>query len=140
MYLIREATLDDVAALERVRALVRENKLSTPIPRERLIAALEERGRGWVADHEGKVVGFSFADDKETSIWALFLLPEWEGKGIGRALLGRAVEWLWSRGHLRIWLTTEPGTRAESFYKHLGWQRTGVTPSGEVRFELTRDA
>ena len=133
---IRQATLEDVADLERVRGLVRENRLSAPIPRERVVAALEERGRGWVAEHEGEVVGFSFADEPEPSIWAVFLLPQWEGRGLGRRLLDEAVGWLRSRGHATIWLSTGPGTRAEGFYERLGWERTGLTPSGEVRFEL----
>jgi GNAT superfamily N-acetyltransferase len=133
---IRQATIADVAALERVRGMVRENRLSTPIPRERLVAALADRGRGWVADDGGEIVGFSFVDDLDASIWALFLMPEWEGKGLGRVLLDHAVNWLHGRGHRMIWLSTEPGTRAEGFYAHLGWRRVGVTPSGETRFEF----
>ena len=133
---IRQATIADVAALERVRGMVRENRLSTPIPRERLVAALADRGRGWVADDGGEIVGFTFADDLDASIWALFLLPEWEGKGLGRVLLDHAVTWLHGRGHQMIWLSTEPGTRAEGFYAHLGWRRVGVTPPGETRFEF----
>ena len=135
---IREATYDDVPAIELVRSLVRENRLSTPIPRERVVAAIRERGRGWVAEHDGEVVGFSMADDQDASIWALFLLPAWEGRGLGRTLLDRAVAWLWSRGHPTIWLSTTPGTRAEGFYEYLGWRRSGTTRSGEVRFELDR--
>ena len=71
-------------------------------------------------------------------IWALFLLPEWEGQGLGRDLLERAVGWLWGEGCESIWLTTEPGSRAEGFYAHLGWTRAGMTDKGEVRFELQR--
>ena len=136
--IIRCATTDDVHARERVRLLVRENRLSTPIPRDRLVAALEARGRGWVADHDGQVVGFSMADDQDASIWALFLLPEWEGRGLGRRLLDEAVGWLWARGHTTIWLSTSKGTRAEGFYEYLGWRRAGITASGEVRFEMHR--
>lgn len=140
MITIRQATPDDITALEQVRSLVRENKLSTPIPRQRLVAALEARGRGWVAVNDGQIVGFSMADDEESSIWALFLLPDWERRGLGRRLLDRAVDWLWAQGHRRIWLSTAGGTRAEGFYEYLGWQRTGVSASGEIRFELCGEA
>jgi GNAT superfamily N-acetyltransferase len=136
MISIREAKLSDVEPIERVRALVRENRLSTPIPRARVVSGLDERGRGWVAESNGDVVGFSMADEIDSAIWALFLLPEWEGRGLGRALLARAVRWLCERGHTSIWLSTSSGTRAEGFYEHLGWRRTGTTPSGEIRFEL----
>jgi hypothetical protein len=32
--------------------------------------------------------------------------------------------------------TTEPHTHAEGFYRHQGWQTTGVVEEGEIRFEL----
>ena len=136
MITIREATRADVPDLERVRALVRENKLSGTIPRERIVEGLETRGKGWVAVAEERVVGFCMADRNEEMIWALFLLPEWEGRGLGRALLERAVAWLWDQGCTAIWLSTEAGSRAEGFYERLGWTRIGVTDMGEVRFEL----
>ncbi|HKY05294.1 MAG TPA: GNAT family N-acetyltransferase [Blastocatellia bacterium] len=119
-----------------VRGAVKENILTTHIPPERLVAGLESRGKGWAAEHEGRVVGFSMADRVESMIWALFLLPEWEGQGVGRRLLSEAVEWLCAEGCELIWLTTEPGSRAEGFYAHLGWARVGLTDKGEVRFEL----
>jgi GNAT superfamily N-acetyltransferase len=136
--IIREATRSDIPELVAVRGAVRENILTSEIPLERIAAGLDARGRGWVAEHEGRVVGFSMADREESMIWALFLLPEWEGRGLGRALLGRAVEWLWGEGCELIWLTTEPGSRAEGFYTHLGWAPAGITEKGEVRFELHR--
>src|SRR6185369_10246940 len=132
---IREATRDDLDDLQRIRGLVRENRLSYAIPDERVLAAIETRGRGWVAEHDGEMVGFSMADLEDGSIWALFLLPEWEGRGLGRALLDRAVAWLEQQECPRVWLSTAPGTRAEGFYARLGWERVGMTEGGEVRFE-----
>jgi GNAT superfamily N-acetyltransferase len=136
--IIREATQDDIPDLVAVRGAVRENILTSEIPLERISAGLKVRGKGWVAEHEGRVVGFSMADREEGMIWALFLLPAWEGRGLGRVLLERAVEWLCGEGCERIWLTTEPGSRAEGFYAYLGWAPTGVTDKGEVRFEFQR--
>lgn len=136
--IIREATRSDVPALVVVRGAVKENILTSDIPHERIVAGLEVRGKGWVAEHEGQVVGFSIADLDESMIWALFLLPAWEGRGLGAALLERAVGWLWREGCECIWLTTEPGSRAEGFYEYLGWTRVGMTEKGEVRFELQR--
>ncbi len=136
MITFRRATFEDVFELERIRGLVRENQLSSTIPRERLLAALDTRGRGWVAIDGESIVGFSMADLPDSSIWALFLLPEWEGKGLGRSLLDCAVSWLGQKECSKIWLSTAPGTRAEGFYEHLGWKRTGLTDKGEVRFEL----
>ena len=134
--IIREATRVDIPALVEVRASVKENILTSHISPERIAAGLETRGKGWVAEHQGRVIGFSMADREESMIWALFLLPEWEGQGLGRMLLARAVGWLCGEGSESIWLTTEPGSRAEGFYAHLGWVRAGMTDGGEVRFEL----
>jgi len=134
--IIRQATRDDVPGLILVRGAVQENILTSDIPAERIVAGLEERGKGWVAESEGQVVGFCMADREESTIWALFLLPEWEKQGLGRVLLERGVDWLWSEGSASISLTTEPGSRAEGFYAHLGWIRAGMTEKGEIRFEL----
>lgn len=134
--IIREATRDDIPDLMEVRYAVRENRLSSDVSLERLWAGLESRGKGWVVEKEGQIVGFSMADREESMIWALFLLPEWERRGLGKALLERALDWLWSEGCESIWLTTEPGSRAAGFYTHLGWRATEITEKGEVRFEL----
>jgi GNAT superfamily N-acetyltransferase len=136
--LIREANTGDIPGLMEVRSAVNENRLNSVIPLERIEAALEVRGKGWVAEHQGEIVGFSMADQEDSMIWALFLLPGWEGRGIGKALLERAVDWLWQQGCQSLWLTTAPGSRAEGFYAHLGWCSVGLTDKGEVRFELQR--
>jgi len=136
MITIRQADRSDLDDLARIRALVRENTLSYVIPRDRIIAGLEARGRGWVAQVDEQIVGFSMADLKDNSIWALFLLPEYEGQGLGRTLLDRAVRWLFEQGCDRIWLSTDPQTRAAGFYRHLGWIDVGRTVHGEIRFEL----
>ena len=50
-----------------------------------------------VAEFNRQVVAFSIADRQSGSIFALFVLPEYEGKGIGSRLLNTAVEWLWQK-------------------------------------------
>ena len=98
--------------------------------------ALEETGHGWVVEVRGRVVAFGIADGVTSSIWALFVLPEAEGQGYGRRLLDAMVAWLWSLQPTVIWLTTATGTRAEGFYKALGWEQVGDPEGGEIRLEL----
>lgn len=129
---------DDIPQLVEIRASVAENLLTTIITHERIVEALELRGKGWIAEHEERAVGFTIADKMESMIWALFLRPEWEGKGLGKMLLHRAVSWLWHEGAQRIWLSTEPNTRAAGFYTYLGWSYAGMTDNGEMRFEIKR--
>lgn len=137
--MIREATLRDIPRLQVIRGAVRENVLSNPalVTLADYEAHIVGRGRTWVAEVDGEIVGFSAADGEQATIWALFVDPAHEAHGHGRRLLARAVEWTWSRGATHISLTTSPGTRAERFYRAAGWTITG-TVGRELAFRLTR--
>ncbi|GAB3540794.1 hypothetical protein GCM10027443_39130 [Pontibacter brevis] len=134
----RRATVADIAGMFRVRMAVRENKLSDPalvmhaVCRDMLL----ERGAGWVCEAEGKVVGFAIVDLTRSNVWALFVDPLFEKKGIGRKLHDLMVSWSFAAGQPKLWLTTDPGTRAEAFYRKAGWVETGIEQNGEVRFKL----
>lgn len=138
--MIREATIDDVTAMNQLRLLVRENVLSDParITEAMTAEAITETGSGWVFEEGGRIMGFGIALREGPSIWALFVHPDREGRGIGHALHEAAVNWLWSQGAKRIRLGTDPGTRAERFYRDRGWRQAGKRENGELLFELTR--
>lgn len=140
MSAIRMATLSDIPRLQEIRAAVRENVLNNPalVTLADYHAHIDGRGRTWVAEHDGEIVGFSSADRETASIWALFVDPAHAGRGHGRRLLDQAVAWLWACDAPRIVLSTEPGSRAESVYRAAGWLVTGTSPSGELKFELRR--
>jgi GNAT superfamily N-acetyltransferase len=78
------------------------------------------------------------ADKADWSIFALFVLAEYEGRGLGSRLLRLALDWLWDSGAERVWLSTSPGTRAARFYARQGWIQTGDAGYGDVRFEIAR--
>ena len=138
--MIRQATENDVRAMNHLRLQVRENILSDPnLVTEAMTAeAISVSGRGWVCEQNGRIVGFSIALGPDPSIWALFVHPEHEGQGIGHALYEAAVDWLWEQGASRIWLSTEPATRAERFYRQRGWKAAGTLENGDLRLELQR--
>lgn len=134
---LREARRDDIAAVQRVRAAVRENRLRTrSISDAEVQRYLELLGRGWVIEVDGEVVAFAIGDATIGNIWALFVDPRHERRGYGRRLLDTVVAWLWSQGLQHLWLSTEPGTRAEGFYRAAGWREAGRTPHGELSFVL----
>ena len=136
---IRQAKASDAAAMHRVRMSVQENRLiSTRLSDDDYAAAVEESGRGWVIELGESVVAFAVGNAVNGSIWALFVDPAHEGRGYGRWLHDVMVTWLWEQGHDQLWLTTEPGTRAERFYREAGWECAGAAASGEVRFELKK--
>jgi GNAT superfamily N-acetyltransferase len=99
---------------------------------------LGESHSGHCAEVDGRVVGFSRTDRTAGSVFALFVRPEHEGEGLGTQLLAAAVADLWSAGHVRSTLSTEPRTRAFDFYVRHGWRHVGYTPAGEAELELIR--
>lgn len=123
--------------MRRVRLAVRENTLSDPtrITEADYVAALEDLGRTWVVETDGEIVAFA-SGYNTGSVWALFVHPDHESRGYGKALHSTMVNWLWSQGHTRLWLTTDPGTRAERFYISQGWQPHGIVADGELRLDL----
>jgi GNAT superfamily N-acetyltransferase len=133
------ATLADIDAMHKVRLSVLENTLTDPgsIGPGQYQAMLQERGRGWVYEVEGTIVGFAIADHSRRNIWALFVAPGFQRRGIGRALHDAMVTWLFEKSREPLWLTTGPNTRAEQFYETAGWRRTGVEATSELRLELT---
>jgi GNAT superfamily N-acetyltransferase len=137
--MLRQAVASDIPGIQRVRSSVRENRLiSTVITDDAVREMIEDLGRGWVVESQGQVVGFSIGNVTNGNIWALFIDPAHERRGLGRQLHDIMLGWLWSQGLDRLWLTTEPGSRAQRFYEAAGWQLTGHTVSGELRYEMQR--
>lgn len=137
--MIRVATRADLPRISEIRGTVRENVLSNPAKITDTVAYLIDRDGFWVFETDGHIHGFSSADPRDGSIFALFMGPASEGRGIARGLLAAACGHLAAAGHNRVWLTTGAGTRAERFYRQQGWTETGRTPDGEVRFEKVLD-
>ncbi|MCB1555350.1 MAG: GNAT family N-acetyltransferase [Xanthomonadales bacterium] len=148
---VRLATRDDIPELMRIRAAVRENRLvSRVIGAEEIRHEIEVSGRGWVVDaptparedQPGKPTlgGFAIGNRDTGNIWALFVDPICEGCGIGRSLHDVMIGWLFDQGLTRLHLSTEAGTRAESFYRRAGWTETGRNAHGEIEFEMLRPA
>lgn len=125
--------------MSSIRLSVTENTLSEPsrVTEKMYRDYLELLGRGWVADIDGVVVGFSYADKTDASIWALFISPDYEGRGIAKRLLQVAVDWLFALGHNSIHLSTSKDTRADRFYTGQGWTRS-VLNERDAGFRLTR--
>ncbi len=133
---IRSAVDADVGAMHRLRNRVRENRLAdftriTEASYPPYIAA----GSAWVAEAKDGILGFAIIDAPATSVWALFVDPNTEGAGIGRALHVTMLDWARKQGIAHLSLSTEEGSRAVRFYQRAGWTQTAILQDGEVVFE-----
>ena len=137
--LIREAKIEDIKQIQVVRNSVKENILSNPnlVTDKDCEEFLFERGKGWVCEIDNEIVGFSIVDLKENNIWALFLDPNFEKKGIGRTLHNIMLDWYFTQTTETVWLGTSFNTRAESFYRKTGWKEIGLHGTKEIKFEMT---
>ena len=134
-YTYRPATPQDAPECVRIRGLTRENAVSA----ERL-ASLGITPESWAHDTaigelpgfiamaDGQMAGYCFGASGTGEVIVLALLPEHEGQGVGRVLLGRLAEHLQALGHRRLFLgcSSDPAVRSYGFYRHLGWRSTGT--------------
>jgi GNAT superfamily N-acetyltransferase len=132
---IRRARLGERDRITEIRFAVRENRLGDPsrVTAEDYAWFTENPGI-WVWDEDGQILGFSAGDPRDGTIWALFVDPAHERRGIGRALLEAACDALRQGGHRSAMLTTDPGTRADRFYRAAGWIVVGDSERGELVF------
>lgn len=138
----REAEMADIPQIQIVRHSVRENTLSDPalVTDGDCAEFMFKRGKGWVCEIDGRIAGFAIADLRDNNIWALFVHPELEGRGIGKRLHNTMLDWYFTQTKTAVWLGTAPYTRAEGFYRKSGWTETGIHGKGEVKFEMSADA
>jgi GNAT superfamily N-acetyltransferase len=139
--LFREAQIKDIPQIQIVRNSVKENTLSNPalVTDKDCEDYILNRGKGWVCEIEDHVVGFAIVDLRDKNVWALFIQPGFEGKGIGKKLHDDMLEWYFNQTNATIWLGTSPNTRAERFYRTAGWKEVGIHGKGEIKFEMTED-
>ncbi|MEO1590636.1 MAG: GNAT family N-acetyltransferase [Cyanobacteria bacterium J06632_22] len=141
---IRRVTIEDIEPLFEIRTSVTENYQSREeiaalgITPKTVADMLQHGCAAWLAEQAGQGIGFAIANATEQTIFGIFIRPEFEGQGVGRALMAEAEHWLWSQGAVEIWLLTgnDPNLRAYGFYQHLGWQNVGVVEAGDFAGEV----
>jgi GNAT superfamily N-acetyltransferase len=136
---IRPGEIADIKQIQIVRNSVTENTLSNPnlVTDKDCEEFLTVRGKGWVYEIANEIVGFSIVDMKDHNIWALFLRPKFEKKGIGRKLHDIMLNLYFEQTKTNVWLGTSPNTRAEVFYRNAGWKEIGTHGKDEIKYEMT---
>ena len=84
--IIREATSEDIPQIQSVRNAVKENMLSDPalVPDKDVEDYIHNRGKGWVCEVDNTIVGFAIVSVTDNNVWALFIQPGYDKKGIGK--------------------------------------------------------
>lgn len=142
---IRRAVLADVGGIARVHVATWRAAYAGILAADFLAQLSEERrGQQWqryladadrhavfvAEDDAGQVVGFAACGPVQTpvegctgEVHALYVLPEAQRSGLGRALVAAATDWLRSTGRhtLAIWVLRD-NTPARHFYEALGGQ------------------
>jgi ribosomal protein S18 acetylase RimI-like enzyme len=85
--------------------------------------------RSSVAEHGEEIVGVCVLETHGTRalLEHVWIAPEYQGRGIGRALVERALDAAASAGLERVDVQADPF--AEPFYLRLGARRLGATPA-----------
>ena len=131
----RKATPEDSPDCITLRGKTRENSFS--VEQLEAVGVTLESWRsgisngsfpGYVGTVENELIGYCFGNRDTGEIVVLALLPEYEGKGIGKTLLNLMIEEFRGLGFDRLFLgcSSDPKVRSYGFYRHLGWRSTGT--------------
>ena len=139
----RLALTTDTEGIFEVRTSVKENYLSREemeqmeITESVVTDMIDESRCAWVAVDDGKVIGFSMILPDEGCLFAAFVLPEYEGKGVGGSLVKLAEQEVFKH-HKTVWLETDKNSRAAKFYMRLGWVKKENVSESDIRLEKVR--
>ncbi|MEJ6007783.1 RidA family protein [Paucibacter sp. AS339] len=132
--LLRLAEVKDIGAMFHVRSHTRDNAISAARLAELGITAasiqqqmLTANYRAWVWEEQGAVLAFCAADASTAEVLVLAVLAGQEGRGIGRALLQQALQYLQAQSSQTPWLMAgrDARLRSHGFYRQLEWQASG---------------
>ncbi len=139
--IFREATIEDIPALQVIRSAVKENVLNNPllVTQKDYVLYLTTDGKGWLCETNNTISGFAIVNIQQNNIWALFVHPDFEKRGIGKKLQTIMLDWYFKQTKKSVWLSTAPNSRAERFYNLTGWNNIGFTKNGEAKFEMSFD-
>jgi GNAT superfamily N-acetyltransferase len=137
---IRPATVADAPAIGEIHVRSWQAAYAGLIPADFLARlSAEPRAASWgqnigeggpvlVAEEDGVIAGFAaYGDDR---LYALYLLPEYWGRGIGRVLHDRVVEKM-SGDSAVLWVLST-NERAKAFYVRQGWVDDGATQTETI--------
>ncbi|MEX0728790.1 MAG: GNAT family N-acetyltransferase [Planctomycetaceae bacterium] len=118
--IVRSATRDDLPQLHEFLQPFIEAKWLLPRTQDELSQLLS---CGFVADVEGKIVGFAALEiysSKLAELRSLAVAPEWQRHGIGRLLVKACIDCATARNILEVMAITS----SEAFFRSCGFDFT----------------
>ena len=136
--MIRRATAEDATDISRIYVAARDEMTYLPRiddeTRPKLGGWFLDRWPMWVAEQEGRVVGF--VSLSESMIEQIYVDPAAQNRGIGTALMDLAKRERPNR--LELWVFQQ-NERARRFYRRHGFRLVALT-DGSGNMEKTPDA
>jgi ribosomal protein S18 acetylase RimI-like enzyme len=136
--MIRRATEDDIDVIGRIHIAAKDEMTYLPrIPdedRPRLGRIFFEREEIWVAVRDGRVVGYLGLGER--TVEALYVAPDEQNAGVGKALLDHAKRL--RPEYLDLWVF-QANEGARRFYERHGFRLAELT-DGAANMERTPDA
>lgn len=153
---ITDATSDDVESIRELlritwlatypneefgitREDIQQNfDVSTPEAKERLKNRkkninINPNNHEWVVKLGDKVIGWSLAKKGEQNhIQTLYVLPEYQGQGVGGKLLARVIEWFGKAQAVYLHVASY-NQKAINFYKKFGFVETGQPVKNDLQ-------
>ncbi|MGL4249905.1 MAG: GNAT family N-acetyltransferase [Aeromonas sp.] len=120
--MIRPATHEDMPSLARLFLAARRETFYWVDPTLFELNDLTHQSEGeqiWVAEHGDTLCGFISIWLPDSFVHHLYVAPEWQGRGLGRALLASGLAACPLPASLKV---AERNTAAIAFYRRLGWQ------------------
>jgi GNAT superfamily N-acetyltransferase len=134
---LRSATRADLPRIHEVRRRTAENLLTDPtLVTDAEVEWYVDKAIFLVSEDRAGIQGFTCVNHQTGYVWALFVIDEAQGRGLGSALLNAAMARLREAGHRQAFLSTGAGTNAEKFYRSRGWQPMGTNMRGELVLRL----
>lgn len=147
---LRPATISDAEAIARAHVLTWQTSYRGLVPDDFLDALVVESRADtwrvvlgeanpthatWVGLIDGQVVGFAHvgpsrdddARDGVGELYAIYVLAEHQGRGVGQALIRVAASWLGERYRSATLWVLEANERSRRFYEMSGWRFDGTT-------------
>ena len=87
----------------------------------------------WVAELEGRRVGFAGVLENDNFLHSLYVDPAWQGRGVGSALLEKVQTRFTSTGALKCLLQNKA---AQAFYLKHGWKIIAQGESEQGKYVL----